>query len=93
MIQRVAGAVLGVTAAALFLAVAIPHYHDGAAAHPTKTCRACKIQDGFSATPPSTQPAVVQPVLFQVAHGSTADASRAGVLIVSLAPRAPPVLS
>lgn len=94
LFQRCLTAVLCVTAAVVLMAVAVPHHHDGAsAAHPTKTCRACKIQDGFSAAPPAAQPVTVRPALLHIAHVSAADAFRAGVLIVPLAPRAPPVLS
>jgi hypothetical protein len=49
-----ARAIIGFCAAAFLVAVVVPHVHaDPAHAHPGQVCRACKIQDGFSAASPS----------------------------------------
>src|SRR3989338_3683718 len=53
-----------VTTLALFLTVSAPHSHDTSSiSHQASTCRACRIQEGFVATP--STPAVVahQPIL------------------------------
>jgi hypothetical protein len=94
MLSRLGQALAGLTAAAFLFAVAVPHYHDGGShAHPTKTCRACKIQDGFVAAPPAAPPVALRPVLFHLAHLSAADAPRGVGVMLSLAPRAPPTVS
>jgi len=57
MITRLTRVLITLSAAALLFAVAVPHSHDGtSASHPQHACRACKIQDGFSATPASPAP-------------------------------------
>jgi hypothetical protein len=85
---------VGVCAAALFFAVAVPHVHtDPPHAHPGQTCRACKLQDGFSAAP-SAEPVNLLPVV-QVAAASILleDAPRVVLLTPQAPPRAPPALS
>lgn len=47
--------VVSASVIALLTAVAVPHQHDHAtASHPTSACRACNIQDGYAATPPTS---------------------------------------
>lgn len=86
--------VLSLSAVALFVAVAIPHDHSQAAhSHPARSCRVCKLQDGFSATPPATlviqalQATVFSPVL------RSKESPRAVPVLARASPRAPPRLA
>src|SRR5262245_12726746 len=80
-------------AAALFAVVSLPHRHESAATHRTESCRACKIQEGFSAQ----APAAVQPLLAQllVAFASVLliQVPRLEPVYSQSQPRAPPQLS
>lgn len=68
LVQQLISVALSTVAAALFVAVAIPHHHnDGTpSSHRAESCRACKIQEGFSAAPsPQTVlPVKAEPVAF-----------------------------
>lgn len=93
LLQRLLQAALITSAAALFVVVAFPHVHGAATSHRTESCRACKIQEGFSAETPAGKAAVIHsaslfqavitpveaPCLDRVAHASS--------------PRAPPQAS
>lgn len=92
LVQRVAKAALILSAAAVFVAVAFPHAHNGAT-HRQESCRACKIQDGFSAAQPARALVVLQPCLVAMAHIPSLEApclERAETLHAS---RAPPIAS
>lgn len=92
--KRMLKVVFGATALAFALAVGVPHVHaDASHSHPAQTCRACKIQDGFSAAPASPAIAALPqaPVgtLYSLSYQSPHFRS-----VVRLAPsRAPPVLA
>ncbi len=92
--QRVLAVALSFSAAALLIAVGLPHQHDGSAAtHPAQSCRACKIQDGFAAAPSSHH---ASPLSALPAARTPQNASRiphADVTVRPFAPRAPPAFS
>lgn len=85
---------VGVCAAALFFAVAVPHVHASADhSHPPSACRACKLQDSFSAAT-SAEPVNLLPVVQVVAASILLeDAPRVVLLTPQAPPRAPPALS
>ena len=86
--------VLSLSAAALFVAVAVPHYHGTwSASHPESTCRACRIQESFAATPAAPVLAAAPPAPVDVCSFRPSPAPRAGVAFRSVSPRAPPALS
>ena len=93
LVQGLLRAVLTVSVAALFFAVAFPHVHNAASAHREESCRACKIQEGFSAAAPAASVVVVQPlpvVLLHIASIETPCFEHDNRLN---APRAPPQVS
>jgi hypothetical protein len=95
LFQRASRFLVGVVAAALLAAVAVPHVHaDGDGAHhPQTTCRACKLQDGFTAKAPSA-PAVPLAAPTVVASLQIAQSAViASPALCSASPRAPPALS
>ena len=85
---------VGLCAAGLFFAMAVPHIHAASDhSHQQSACRACKIQDGFSATPQaaSVQALPVSPVsAVAVPRRETA---RALFVTRHFSSRAPPTLS
>ncbi|MBI2104534.1 MAG: hypothetical protein HYT90_02980 [Candidatus Omnitrophica bacterium] len=88
--QRIRTLMLGACALAFALAVAVPHQHDpSSVSHPAHQCRACKIQDGFSADRPSVAIAPL-PHGWVAANPLVPDA--APLLLVTARPssRAPP---
>ncbi len=92
--QRVMRVVLSLSAVALFAAVAIPHDHDQAAhSHPAQSCRACKLQEGFSAAPTATS--VIRPVQAHVFSPvlRSKESPRAVPVLEYASPRAPPRLA
>lgn len=92
--KRVQKFILALTVLAFGLAVGIPHAHlDAAHSHPAQTCRACKIQDGFSAAPAPPALAALPRAPFEALR-ATGYASPRLISVVRLAPsRAPPVLA
>ncbi len=92
VIQQVVKAALCFSATALFVAVAFPHHHD-ASTHRQESCRACKIQDGFSAAKPARVVVALRPVPVVFAQLPTLEAPRLGVVDRLHTPRAPPVAS
>lgn len=92
--RRVSMAAQALGAAALLMTVGLPHHHEGSAApSPTHSCRACKIQDGFSAAPPDSQALPVLPVLVGRSSRPAYESPRAARVIRRAVPRAPPLLS
>ena len=93
-VQRLVSVALGAAAAALFVAVAIPHHHnDGApSSHRAESCRACKIQEGFSAV--SSVKAVLSVRLEPVAFAFPLEyVSLLSTVVFSPTGRAPPVIA
>ena len=92
--RRVSVAAQAFGAAVLLMTVGLPHHHDGSAApSPAHACRACKIQDGFSATPPASHAVPGLPVVVMRSSWPACDSPRAARVIRRAAPRAPPFLS
>ena len=92
--QRVRMAAQALGAAVLLMTVGLPHHHDGSAApSPAHACRACKIQDGFSATPPVSQALPALPALVGRPSRPAHDSPRAARVVRHAASRAPPRFS
>ncbi|MDP3722662.1 MAG: hypothetical protein Q8R91_04095 [Candidatus Omnitrophota bacterium] len=94
LIPRIIKAWLCVSVVALAVAVTVPHRHDQSPfSHRAEQCRACKIQDGFSAAPP--RPLVIQLPHLRVAATSLvrAHAPRSTSPVHLPSPRAPPALA
>jgi len=94
LIPRIIKAWLCVSVVALAVAVTVPHRHDQSPfSHRAEQCRACKIQDGFSAAP--TSPLVVQLPHVWVAAASLvrSNVPRSASLVHLPSPRAPPALA
>jgi len=84
----------GLSALTLVLAIVLPHHHDrSAGSHPESTCRACRIQEGFTATPVTTPVVSVQPLLVVSTLRGPSQAPRVHVVLRYASPRAPPTLS
>ncbi len=87
-------ALAAVFAATLFFAVAVPHVHaDASHSHHTQACRACKLHEGFSATPPVLSTSLASTAPPARAHTPAVDAPRTVRLTPYAPPRAPPALS
>ncbi len=85
--------VLTLSAGVFFFAVAFPHVHTATTGHREESCRACKIQESFSAAAPAAV-ALPVPLAFNVV--ATIDLIEASSLdsVDSLhAPRSPPAIS
>lgn len=81
-------------AAALLFAIAVPHVHaDQGPAHPNQVCRACKLQDGFSASPPSAPVSLAAAAPSAPACMPAIEAPRTTGCTPRPAPRAPPISS
>lgn len=91
--QRLLRAALVVSAVALFVAVAFPHAHNTPSSHRAESCRACKIQEGFSAAPPAAEVLVVQPSSFVFLSAKAPKVFHAEGALSLNSPRAPPHLS
>ncbi|MBI4343050.1 MAG: hypothetical protein HY599_06755 [Candidatus Omnitrophica bacterium] len=93
--RRLLAPVLALGTAAVLLAVGLPHRHshNASASHPAQSCRVCKVQETFSATPPSAaiRHALPMPVVCWALTPSPA--FHASAVLSSASPRAPPVLS
>ena len=90
-LQRV---LIGLCAAGLCFAVAVPHVHTASDhSHQQSACRACKLQDGFSATPQaaSVHALPVSPVAAVAVPGR--ETARALFVTRHFSSRAPPPLS
>lgn len=85
---------LGLFAAALCFAVAVPHVHAGAdRSHQQSACRACNLQDGFSATPQAAPVRALPSVPVAAVALPGRDTARALVVTRHVFSRAPPLLS
>ena len=94
LFQRVQHVALGLCAVVLFVAVAMPHRHDDASvSHKASSCRACKLQEGFVATPPPAALAALPTPAIEYAVVRTAQSHRGGTILRVFAPRAPPLPS
>ncbi len=85
---------VGLCAAWLFFAVAVPHVHAASDhSHQQSACRACKLQDGFSATPQAApvHALPVSPVAVVAVPGR--ETVRALFVTHHFSSRAPPTLS
>lgn len=94
LVQRALPAALSISALALFVATAVPHHHETASvSHQTQPCRACKIQEGFTATPPAAAVTSVQPDLVGRSSLPVLQAPDVRFVNRAVSPRAPPVRS
>jgi hypothetical protein len=81
-------------AVVLALVFSPPHRHDAShVSHPAHACRVCKIQDGFSASPPDPSPALVEAVPGRLLVWQPLEAPRASTPRSSSTPRSPPRLT
>ncbi len=93
-VQRFTTLIAGVSAIALFFAVAAPHSHEhSSVSHQASTCRACRIQEGFAATPATPAVAATAPAFTTVCSLRPSDAPRVALVLRPSSPRAPPVSS
>lgn len=84
----------GLFAAALFFAVAVPHVHAGTDySHQQSACRACKLQDGFSATPQTAPVRALPSVPVAAVAVPGRETARALFVTRHVFSRAPPTLS
>ena len=92
--RRAIGVLASVLAAAL-LTVGLPHQHDhtSSASHPAQSCRICRVQESFSATPPSSalQHLLAVSAVFRAVTPQTVVST--ATVDRSTGPRAPPALS
>lgn len=93
LLQRLSRAVLIASTAALLFAVAFPHIHGFASSHREESCRACKIQEGFSASAPVAEALPVQSDLRVAALLDPIQAPCLDKVYARYAPRSPPSLS
>ncbi|GEM_PF-3986757 len=84
---------IGLSALAL-VAIALPHHHGASSlAHPDSACRACRIQEGFAATPAAPSAVVAQPRVIAAYRPRPVQAPRVTVFFRLSPPRAPPASS
>lgn len=82
----------GVSVIALLIAV-LPHTHgDSPATHLNQICRACKLHEAFSATPPVSSVSLELSILWEDIV-LPAPSPRASALLSAAVPRAPPRFS
>ena len=93
VLQRLSRAVLIFSAAALFFAIAFPHVHDAASTHREESCRACKIQESFSAAAPAAAALPIQSAFSIVATIDPVEAPSLDRVDSLYAPRSPPAVS
>ncbi len=86
-------AAVAVSVLALFLAVAFPHVHGAASTHRSESCRACKIQESFSAAPPAAAALLVPSAFSLVATLDPVEAPSLDRVSSLHAPRSPPAIS
>lgn len=94
LVRRLTSFALGLSAAAFFVAVSVPHHHnDGTpSSHRAESCRACKIQESFSAAPSAkvVLPVKAEPVAFLFPLKQHLAAQ---TVVFSPTGRAPPVIA
>jgi len=93
--RQVVSAALAIGTAVFVMAVGLPHHHDDGSpvSHRTHTCRACKLQDGASATPPAGQALLPALASLLLLFWTVLETPRAVQAVRLAHPRAPPVLS
>jgi hypothetical protein len=95
MRQQLLHAALSMGVAAMFFAATLPHRHAEGAPnnHQAQSCRACKLHDGFSATPPQAGPLPEAPAREILVPLAPVEVPRTGRSLPTRSPRAPPRLS
>lgn len=95
LLQRLSRCLTGIVAAALLAVVAVPHVHaDGASHHESQTaCRACKLQDAFSAKTPEAAPQLIPAAASFAAPEPARTVWAPAPVLTPASPRAPPAVS